>query len=168
MSVLDRLHDVGVRRHLSPLTIECYQSWVRQFLWFCRDGGRWRHHRELRGGDVAAFVTHLARDRRRRRRRRTRRCAAVVFLYRRVVGDELGDDHLGPIAAERSTRPVRVPTVLRPGEVARVIACPAPGAVRRGMVELLYGAGRDGECCALRVRDVDFDRGQVVVRGQRG
>jgi integrase len=44
-----------------------------------------------------------------------------------------------------------------------------PGSTRRLMVELLYGAGlRLMECCTLRVRDVDFDRGQIVVRGGKG
>ncbi len=169
MLLLQRLRDVGMRRHLSPLTIHCYQSWVRQFLGFCRDGGQWRHPRELRGADVAAFLTHLARDRRAAAATQNQAMCAIVFLYRQVLGDELGNNHLGPIAAERSTRPVRVPTVLSGDEVARVVACLAPGSVRRAMVELLYGAGlRAGECCTLRVRDADFDRGQVVVRGGKG
>jgi hypothetical protein len=62
--LLRRLRDVGLRRHLAGSTIDCYQSWVGQFLRFCRGGGVWRHPRELCGADVAEFLTHLARDRR--------------------------------------------------------------------------------------------------------
>jgi hypothetical protein len=37
------------------------------------------------------------------------------------------------------------------------------------MLELLYGCGmRVGECCTLRVRDVDFDRAQILVRQAKG
>ncbi|HEX8340898.1 MAG TPA: integron integrase [Tepidisphaeraceae bacterium] len=169
MSVLQRLSEMGMRRRLSPLTIECYQSWVGQFLRFCRVDGRWRHPRELRGGDVGAFLTHLARDRRAAAATQNQAMCAIVFLYKQVLGEELGPDHLGQIAGERSTRPVRVPTVLSVHEVGRIVAALAPGSVRRAMVELLYGAGlRITECCTLRLRDLDFDRQQLIVRGGKG
>lgn len=64
MKVLDRLALVGRRRHLYRASIECYRSWVRQFLAFCRVGGRWRHPRELGAADVEAFLNRLAADRR--------------------------------------------------------------------------------------------------------
>jgi integron integrase len=92
-----------------------------------------------------------------------------VFLYKHVLADELGGDHLGRFAAERARRPVRVPTVLSPAEVRAVLEALAAGSVHRLMVELLYGAGlRLAECCSLRVRDIDFDRAQIVVRGGKG
>ena len=79
-----------------------------------------------------------------------------------MLGDELGEDHLGDIRALRSTRPKRLPTVLSVGEVQRLLA--ALGEQERLIVRLLYGTGlRIGECCTLRVRDLDFDRGQVLV-----
>ena len=62
-----------------------------------------------------------------------------------------------------------MPTVLSPAEVRAVLAALPPGSTHRLMVELLYGAGlRLGECCALRVRDVDFGRAQIAVRGGKG
>jgi integrase len=54
-------------------------------------------------------------------------------------------------------------------EVSRVLAQMNPASTTRLMVGLMYGTGlRIGECCTLRVRDLDFDRGQVVVRGGKG
>lgn len=168
-ALLEQVRDVGLRRRLAPATLECYENWIVQFLRYWRDADGWRHPRELRGAEVAAFLTHLARDRRASASTQNQAMCAIVFLYKQVLVDELGEDHLGPIAAERSTRPARVPTVLSVAEVERVIACLAPGSMRRLMVELLYGAGlRVAECCTLRVRDIDFDRGQLIIRGGKG
>ena len=59
--------------------------------------------------------------------------------------------------------------MLSRGEAARVIDAVAPSATHRLMIELLYGTGlRVAECCTLRLRDLDFDRWQVVVRGGKG
>jgi integron integrase len=158
-----------MRRHLSPLTIECYQRWVRQFLRFAREGGRWRHPRELRGPDVGEFLTHLAVERRLSASSQNQAANALVFLYKQVLAEELGADHLGPFAGERSRRPVRVPTVLSVGEVERVLGAMPPGSMRQLMARVMYGAGlRVMEVCTLRVRDLDFDRGQIVVRGGKG
>jgi integron integrase len=210
MKLLERVRDVGLRRHLSPLTIECYQRWVREFLLFCADApavgltagvgaggaaddlsdpyfipqlddGRvlpetgprtprvWRHPRELGAREVGEFLTHLARDRQLAASTQNQACNAIVFLYRRVLEGELPADHLGQFVAERSKRPKRVPTVLSENEVRRVIDELPAGSARTIMVRLLYGTGlRVMECCTLRVRDLDFDRAQVIVRGGKG
>lgn len=92
MTLLQRLRDTGLRRHLAATTIECYQSWVEQFIRFCRDpgDGRWRHPAELRAPDVEAFLNHLARDCRLSASSQNQAACAIVFLYRQVLGDELG------------------------------------------------------------------------------
>ena len=111
MKLLERLAAVGARRRLAPSTLACYRDWVVQFLRFCRDGPRWRPPAELGAADVEAFLTHLARDRRLSASSQNQAANAMVFLYKHVLGDELGPGHLGRFAAERSRRPVRVPTV---------------------------------------------------------
>lgn len=169
MRVLERLVDVGRRRHLSPRTIECYRSWVAQFLRFHRRAAEWRHPRDLRAAEVGAFLTHLARDRRCSASTQNQATNAIVFLYKQVLADELPGDHLGRFEAERARRPARVPTVLSADEVARLIDAVRGPAVHRLMIELLYGTGlRLLECCTLRVRDLDFDRRQLVVRAGKG
>jgi integron integrase len=169
MNLLARVRDVAMRRHLATSTIDCYQAWIGDFLRFCRVNGTWRHPRDLYARDVEAFLTHLARDRRLSASSQNQATCAVVFLYKHVLAEELGEDHLGRFQAERSRRPVRVPTVLSQSEARRVISAMNPGSTPRLIVELLYGTGmRVGECCALRLRDLDFDRGQIVVRGGKG
>ncbi len=86
-----------------------------------------------------------------------------------MLADELPEDHLGRFAAERSRRPARVPTVLSADEALRIIEAIKPQSMHRLMVELLYGTGlRVMECCTLRVRDLDFDRDQIIVRAGKG
>lgn len=69
----------------------------------------------------------------------------------------------------RANRPKRLPTVLSKEEVRRLFAALPEKAAHRLIVELLYGTGmRISECCQLRVCDLDFDRGQIVIRGGKG
>jgi site-specific recombinase XerD len=107
MKRLDRVRDVGMRRHLARSTISCYQSWMTEFLRFSRSQGRWRSPAELRAADVEPFLTHLARDRRVSASTRNQALCAIVFLFRQVMAEELGADHLGRFQAERARRPTR-------------------------------------------------------------
>jgi integron integrase len=89
--------------------------------------------------------------------------AALLFLYRDVLGVDLPwlDD---VVRAKRSTR---LPTVLSREEV-RLVLSNLSGTPRL-MATMLYGSGlRLLECCQLRVKDVDLDRRQVVVREGKG
>jgi integron integrase len=154
---------------LAKGTIECYQRWVEDFLRFSRIDGRWRAPGELLATDVEIYLTHLARDRRLSAASQNQATCAIVFLYKQVLVDGLGEDHLGRFEAERSHRPMRIPTVLSAEEARHVIETIAPRSMHRLMVELLYGSGlRAMECCTLRLRDLDFDRQQIVVRSGKG
>ena len=94
---------------------------------------------------------------------------ALVFLYRHVLEGVIAPDHLGKFELLRSSRPARLPTVLSTEEVARVLAAVPPQRISRLMVQLLYGTGmRVGECCSLRVRDIDLGRAQIIVRAAKG
>lgn len=168
MNLLMRVREVALRRHLARSTIHCYQSWIGDFLRFSRQGAHWRHPSELFAPDVERFLTHLARDRRLSASSQNQATCAIVFLYRQVLSNELPQDHLGRFEAERSRRPIRIPTVLSVAEARRIIEA-LPRSPHRLMVELLYGAGlRLMECCTLRLRDLDFEREQIVVREGKG
>jgi site-specific recombinase XerD len=90
---------------------------------------------------VSRFLTHLAAERRVARSTQTQAMNGILFLYRDVLVDELGADHLGPIDGLRAGRRARVPTVLSVDEVRRVIGAVKEGSVHRLMVETLYGTG---------------------------
>jgi integron integrase len=169
MKLMDRMKEVALRRRLSVLTIQCYQRWVCEFLRFCRVNGRWREPGELAEGEVSAFLTYLAVQRRVSASTQNQAVNAIVFLYKQVLAEELPEDHLGKFVAERSKRPARVPTVLSENEVRRIIEQMVVESVRTLMVRLMYGTGlRVTELCTLRLRDLDFDRGQIIVRAGKG
>jgi integron integrase len=89
--------------------------------------------------------------------------SALLFLYRDVLQMEIAwvDDVV------RAKAPQRLPVVLSRGEVTRVIAELQDPA--RLMVMLLYGSGlRLLEALRLRVKDVDFEQNQILVRGGKG
>jgi len=148
-------------RHYSPRTEACYCHWVKRFILF---HGK-RHPRELGAAEVEQFLTHLAVRGRVSASTRNQALNALVFLYKQVL-----EIDLGPFAAQRARRPKRLPVVLAPSEVTAVLdhVQGAEGMFRL-MARLLYGCGpRLIECCALRVKDVQLPRGQIVVRAGKG
>ena len=89
--------------------------------------------------------------------------AALIFLYRHVLGADLGA--IPPVVRART--PERLPVVLSRDEVSAVLA--QLGGVTWIVTALLYGSGlRLSECLDLRVKDIDFDRHQLVVRRGKG
>jgi integrase len=76
--------------------------------------------------------------------------------------------HVGALGEiVRARRPQRLPVVLTRDEVKLVLA--NLGGDKWLMASLLYGSGlRLAECCALRVQDIDFARGEILVRDGKG
>jgi len=147
---------------LSPLqhrTEEAYVGWVRRYVAF---HGR-RHPRELGAAEIEAFLNHLANERDAAASTHNQALSALLFLYGEVLGVEL--PWLGEI--DRPKRPRRLPVVLTRQEVREVLARMQGGAGL--MAALLYGTGmRLMECARLRVKDVDFARGEITVRHGKG
>jgi integron integrase len=155
----DRVRAAIRLRHLSPRTEQAYLDWIRRYWPFCgrRDPARF-------GADqVAAFLSRLATRDHVAAATQNQALAALLFLYRAVLGQDL--PWLDGLV--RATTPDRLPVVLSRDEVRAVLAR-VEGAPRL-MALLLYGAGlRLLECCRLRVKDVDFDRNQITIRRGKG
>jgi integron integrase len=114
-------------------------------------------------GEVTAFLSWLATERDVAAATQNQALSALLFLYQKVLGQQL------PWLDElvRAKRPVRLPVVLTEAEVGRLLAELHGAARLRGA--LLYGAGlRQIECLALRVKDVDFAYRQILVRDAKG
>jgi len=157
--LLEVLRDVLRRRHYSYRTEESYVHWVRRFIFF---HGK-RHPRDLGQEEVTDFLNHLARDRDVAAATQNQALAALLFLYKEVLGQSL--PWLDGI--ERAKRPARLPSVLSAGEAQALLAS-LQGA-RWLMASLLYGSGlRLRECLKLRVKDVDFEYRQITVRDGKG
>lgn len=146
-------------KHYSLRTEKTYIHWIRRFIFF---HGK-RHPREMGAAEVTAFLNHLVRSRDVAASTQNQALAALLFLYREVLDIQLA--WLDGI--ERAKRPARVPSVLSVGEVTALLF--RMKGVKWLMASLLYGAGlRLNECLTLRVKDVDFDYRQLVVRDGKG
>lgn len=157
--LLDRLRDQIRLRHYSLSTERQYVHWIKRFILF---HGK-RHPGELGATEVEAFLTHLAVDGNVASSTQNQALSALLFLYREVLGQDL------PWMQEvvRAKRPARLPVVLSLPEVAAVLE--RMRGIHGLMARLLYGTGmRLMEVVRLRVKDVDFDRGEVLVREGKG
>lgn len=158
LSLRDLVERELARRHCSPRTREAYVLWARRLANFHR-----RHPRELGAAEIRAFLDHLVGERRLGASTHQQALCAIGFLYRKVFRLEF--PWLSEL--ERPRRAPRLPVILSRDEVRRVLE--GLDGVVRLMAELIYGSGlRVLECCKLRVKDLDFDRGQLVVRDAKG
>ena len=157
--LLDQVRDVMRLKHYSLRTEQTYLEWIKRFILF---HGK-RHPAKMGETEIAAFLTHLAAERHVAASTQNQAFSALLFLYQEVLKRETGFI----TGVERVSRPPRLPVVFTKEEARSVLAY-LSGDYRL-MAHLLYGAGlRLMECVRLRVKDVDFGYGQVVVRDGKG
>lgn len=156
---LDRLRECLRVKHYSLRTEEAYVRWARLFILF---HGK-RHPREMGAPEVQAFLTHLAVDRSVSASTQNQAKAALLFMYRHLLEVDL--PWLSEVVQAKPTQ--RLPVVLSLGEV-RILLDQMEGIM--GLVaRLLYGTGmRLMEGLRIRVKDLDFDRREVLVREGKG
>ena len=157
--LLDQVSDVLRRKHYSLRTEQSYVDWIKRFILF---HGK-RHPAEMGQVEVTAFLTYLAVQRNVAASTQNQALSAILFLYRNVLEQELEWVE----GFERAKRPARLPVVLTVDE-ARAVLGQLEGT-KWLMGGLLYGAGlRLMECLRLRVKDIDFGYGQILVRDGKG
>lgn len=157
--LLDVVHKRIRLKGYSIRTEHAYTHWIRRFILFHSK----RHPREMGAPEVEAFLSDLAVQRNVAASTQNQALAAILFLYRDVLGIEL--PWLQDVV--RAKRPARLPVVLTRREVEAVLA--RLDGRDWLMASLLYGAGlRLMECVRLRVKDIDFAMRQIVVRDGKG
>jgi integron integrase len=157
--LLDRLRQGLRARHYSRRTEQTYCSWVKRFIFFHNV----RHPAEMAETEINAFLTHLAVKEKVSASTQNQALSALLFLYRHVIGHEVGD--LGDVI--RARKPKRLPVVMTREEVKAVLANLTGD--KWLMASLMYGAGlRLMECLRLRVQDIDFARNEIHVRDGKG
>lgn len=157
--LLDQLREALRARHYSRRTEQTYCSWVKRFIFF-HDV---RHLEEMAEPEINAFLTHLAVKKKVGASTQNQALSALLFLYRNVIGREVGD--LGEVI--RARKPKRLPVVMTRDEVKTVLANLT--GEKRLMATMMYGAGlRLMECLRLRVQDIDFSRNEILVRDGKG
>ena len=117
----------------------------------------------MRAAEVTEFLSYLAVSRRVAASTQNQALAALLFLYRQTLGIDL--PWLDNVV--RAKRPARLPVVVTKEEVRMLLS--QLGQQHWLMASLLYGSGlRLKECLRLRVKDIDFDYKQIVVRDAKG
>jgi|SRR5581483_8488621 len=157
--LLDRVRGAIRARHYSRRTEEAYVGWIKRFIFFHNK----RHPSAMGAEEVNAFLTALATDQNVSASTQGQALSALLFLYRYVLDDPLPwmEDLV------RAQRPARLPVVLTVDE-ARMVLDHLDG-VPLLVAQLLYGSGlRLLEALRLRVKDIDFGRGQILVRDPKG
>lgn len=153
---LKQVRTVCAMRRLSRHTEQSYVGWIVRFARHVALCGEMAREEKVR-----LFLEKLAP--RSSASTQNQALNAIVFLYRDVIRQPLGD--LGKWA--RAKRAKRLPSWLGPDEMRRLLEAMPPGA--RFMAEMAYGSGlRLAELLALRVKDVDLEACLITVRGGKG
>ncbi|HNV84298.1 MAG TPA: integron integrase [Arenimonas sp.] len=146
-------------KHYSLRTEEAYLGWVRRFIFFHNK----KHPAEMGGYEVESFLTHLAVKGHVSPSTQNQALSALLFLYREVLHLQL--EWMENVV--RAKQAIRLPVVLTVEQVNSVLA--RLDGREWLMASLLYGTGmRLMECVRLRVKDVSFEKNEIVVRDGKG
>ena len=157
--LLDQLRESLRARHYSPRTEKAYCQWVARYIRF----HHYRHPAEMVEPEINAFLTHLAVEEKVSASTQTQALSALLYLYRHVIGYEIGE--IEGLVRARASR--HLPVVMTPQEVTTLFS--ELSDEYRLIASVLYGSGlRLMECLELRVQDIDFERGEITVRRGKG
>ena len=146
-------------KHYSIRTENSYVSWIKRFILFHNK----RHPKDMGKQEIEEFLTYLAVDLKVASSTQNQAFNALLFLYREVLDIDIDDQ----INAVRAKKPRRLPTVMSKSETFNLIE--NLDGIHQLMSKLLYGSGlRLMECVRIRVKDIDFELNQVVVRDGKG
>lgn len=147
------------QRQRSWRTEQAYRGWMRRFVRFLGN----RPLDEVTGDQVRVFLTKLAVEERVSAATQKQALNAVVVFFRDVEGRDLGDFS----DFTRARKRMRVPVVLNRAECDRLFE--AMEGTSQLMAELMFGSGlRLTELLRLRVKDVDLERGMLIIRAGKG
>ena len=159
LRLLERVRARLKTRHYSERTVDAYCDWVRRFVLFHER----RHPSTMGEQEIAAFLNYLANVKNASASTQNQALHALLFLYRHVLGRSIG--LVADITPAKRGR--RLPTVLSFSEVRTILT--RMRGVPRLCASLMYGSGlRLSECTHLRVKDIDFERGEILVRCGKG
>ncbi len=157
--LLDQVRGKIRLKHYSIRTEQAYLDWIKRFILHFDK----RHPIEMGAVEVEVFLTHLAVERNVSASTQNQAKSALLFLYKEVLGAEL--PWLDKV--EQAKTPKRLPTVLTKSEVQAVLS--RLSGTHWLIASLLYGTGmRIMEGLRLRVKDIDFERKEILIRDGKG
>ncbi len=157
--ILDQVRQACRLRHMSIRTEKSYLNWIKRYILFHNK----KHPEKMGEKEIRAYLTYLAIDKNVAPSTQNQAMSALVFLYRYVLDIPLGDISSIP----RPKRSRKIPVVFSTREVKSVLS--NLQGTNWIMGSLLYGSGlRLMECMRLRVKDIDFELQEIIVRNGKG
>lgn len=157
--LLDQLRETIRVKKFSTKTEQAYSHWIKQYILFHEK----KHPLQMGAPEIETFLTHLAVERNVAASTQNQALSAILFLYREVLQKPVktGFQYVG------AKRPKRLPVVLTRSEIQQILV--RLSREPKLVVQLLYGSGlRLNEAVRLRVKDVDFEQRQIIIRDGKG
>ena len=156
--LLDQVRNSLRQRNYAFSTEKTYISWIKRFIIFHEK----RHPKDMGEKEIEAYLTHLAVDRKVSPKTQGQALNAILYLYKNILKRDIEE-----IRTLRPRETKRLPTVLSQQEVSKLLSFIR--GENKMMAKLLYGSGlRVSECLNLRIKDVDFERSEILVRDSKG
>lgn len=157
--LLDQVRGKIRLKHYSIRTEQAYTDWIKRFI---RHFGK-KHPKDMGAAEVEQFLTYLAVQGKVSASTQNQAKSALLFLYKEVLAVEL--PWLDNV--QQAKTPQRLPVVLSREEVQAILS--RLQGTNWLVASLLYGTGmRILECLRLRVKDVDFNRREILIRDAKG
>jgi len=141
-------------KHMSYRTEKTYLSWVRRLKLFLNEKSPY----ELNGSDLQDFLTHLAIERKVSSSTQNQALNALVFFFRYVLKKDI-EPYIDAVKAKQRRR---IPVVLTKAEINKILN--NMDGTYKLMAMMIYGGGlRLSECLRLRIKDIDFEKGLIII-----
>lgn len=158
IKLLDQIKTVMRVNHYSKRTEEAYIKWIREFILFNKKN----HPSNMGEKEISRYINYLATKRNVSASTQNLALCSIIYLYKQVLKKEIND-----IDLVRARKPKRLPVVFTRKEVKGIVE--QLTGTSWLAVNLLYGGGlRLMECVRLRIKDIDFEYNQVIVRDGKG
>lgn len=145
--------------HYSKRTEESYTSWIKRFIMFNNK----IHPSNLGKDEIRKYLNYLAVEKNVSASTQNLALQSILFLYKEIIRKDVGwiDD------IQRPTKPKHIPVVFTKSEAHSIIS--NMDGLPKLIASLLYGSGlRLSEALRLRVKDIDFEYNQIIVRDGKG
>ncbi|HAE40090.1 MAG TPA: integron integrase [Candidatus Riflebacteria bacterium] len=147
-------------KHRAQNTEKTYLTWLRSFAGYLGS----KPPDQITSDDIQQYLSYLAVERKVSTSTQNQALNALVFIYKLVLNKELGEHELDAVRANYKRK---LPVVLTRSEIQSIFE--QLSGTCKTMSMLIYGCGiRLQECLNLRIKDVDCDRGMLIVRAGKG
>jgi len=157
--LLDKVRTELLSKHYSRKTETAYTNWIKRFIFFHNK----RHPKDMGAEEIKSFVDNLVTNHHVSSATQNQALQGILFLYKNILNKDVGWIE----NIKRSSRVKHLPVVLSRKEVEKVFK--NLDGTNKIIVSLLYGSGlRLSEALKLRIKDIDFDYKQILVRDGKG